>query len=232
MNSPLSNQQPIIQMKGAAKPSLEKKAYQELRRRIINGNYLPGTLLSENELADELNMSRTPIRAAISLLENEGFLETSRGRGVFVKEISLREFHEMFEVLVSMQLYAFDMAVKRGLSFDLEALLSHLDRQILAAEEEDYSSYYESYLQFVETIVSTVKNRNMLQVLEQVKGKYLFRTVSYRKMNSQTLSKPRQAKRANMQIYEALERGDIAGAKEAVYELNDLVYEQIKKFDM
>ncbi len=78
MNSPLSGMQQAIQIKGAGKPSLEKKAYQELRKQIINAVYQPGTLLSENELADTLGMSRTPIRAAISLLETEGFLESVR----------------------------------------------------------------------------------------------------------------------------------------------------------
>ncbi len=124
MNSPLSGMQQAIQIKGAGKPSLEKKAYQELRKQIINAVYQPGTLLSENELADTLGMSRTPIRAAISLLETEGFLESVRGRGVFVKEISFREFREMFEVLVSMQLFVLDVAASRGLAFDLPALRS------------------------------------------------------------------------------------------------------------
>jgi DNA-binding GntR family transcriptional regulator len=232
MNSPLLNHQPIAQMKGAARPSLEKKAYQEIRHQIINGVYLPGTLLSENELADQLNMSRTPIRAAISLLENEGFLESIRGRGVFVKEISFGEFREMFEVLVSLQLFVFEIAAKRELSFDLVFLQNHVDRQIRAAEEGDYSSYYESYLLFVETILSTVKNQNMLQILEQIKGKYLFKMVSYRKMNSQFLPKPAQAKKTNLRIYEALKRGNIAEAKEAIYELNEIVYEQFKIFDV
>ena len=84
---------------------LRKLAYQQLRENIINGHFLPGMLLSENEMAEHFGMSRTPIRAAISLLGTEGFVESIRGRGVFVKEFSFREFHDMFEVLASMQLY-------------------------------------------------------------------------------------------------------------------------------
>lgn len=232
MSSPLSNEQSILRMKGVAKLSLEKKAYQEIRQQIINVDYLPGTLLSENELAEQLNMSRTPIRAAVSLLESEGFLESIRGRGVFVKEISFREFNEMFEVLMSMVLFALDTASKRGLAFDLELLQSHLNRQIKAAEEGDHSSYYESSLLFVETILLAVNNRNMLQILEQIKGKYLFKMVSYRKMNPQSLSKPRQASRANSRIYEALKSGDIKEAKEVIYELSKIVYEQMNIFDI
>jgi DNA-binding GntR family transcriptional regulator len=232
MNSPLSGMQQAIQIKGAGKPSLEKKAYQELRKQIINAVYQPGTLLSENELADTLGMSRTPIRAAISLLETEGFLESVRGRGVFVKEISFREFREMFEVLVSMQLFVLDVAASRGLAFDLPALRSHLERQSAAAAEGDNVGYYDSSLQFVGTMLASCDNPNMLKILENIKGKYMFKLLSYRKQNAEKAPKPNQARSANERIYQALEKNDLPGARLAVLELNELVYKQLKMFDL
>ena len=232
MNSPMSGEQSMIQIKGGAKPSLEKRAYQEIREQIINAVYLPGTLLSENELAEQLKMSRTPIRAAISLLETEGFLESVRGRGVFVKEISFREFREMFEVLVSMQLFVLDIAASRELKFDLPLLREHLGRQTKAAEEGDNVAYYDSSLQFVGTMLSASRNSNMLQILENIKGKYMFKLLSYRKQNAHLVPKPNQARSANQRIYEALESGDLPGAKNAIHELNELVYEQLKMFDL
>jgi DNA-binding GntR family transcriptional regulator len=138
----------------------------------------------------------------------------------------------MFEVLVSMQLFVFDIAANRELSFDFESLQSHLDRQIRAAEEGDNVSYYESYLLFVETILSTVQNRNMLEILEKIKGKYIFKLVSYRKQHAQSLPKPSQAKTNSMRIYEALKRGDIEEAKTTLHELNELVYKQFMQFDI
>ncbi|CAN7169010.1 GntR family transcriptional regulator [Paenibacillus sp. LjRoot56] len=232
MSSLFTQQRQLLQMKSMAKPSLEKKAYQEIRNHIIHANYLPGTLLSENELADQLNMSRTPIRAAISLLEQEGFVESVRGRGVFVKNISSKEFCDMFEVLVSMQIYAFDVAEKRGLSFDLTSLRDHLDLQIEAADNGDHWLYYESSLLFIETILTTVHNQNMMQILEQIKGKYMCKVVSYRTMNPQSLSNPRQGRRINSRIYEALKQGNIQDAKEAIYEVNEILHQQLKQFDI
>src|SRR5690606_21028851 len=172
------------------------------------------------------------IRAAISLLEKEGFLESVQGRGVFVKEISFQAFYEMFEMLVSMQVYALDIAGRRGLSFDIGALKTHLDLQVRAAEEEDYSSYYENSLLFVKTMIAVVRNQSMLQAFEQIKGKYLFKIVSHRKLNADTLPKPKQAKDAHARIYEALLRGDLEAAKTAVDEINDMLYRHIHLIDI
>ena len=80
--------------------SLIDTAYTKIRQKIIHGDFMPGTLLSENELANELNMSRTPIRTAISHLESEGFVVSFKNRGTLVKEISFKEILDMIEVMI------------------------------------------------------------------------------------------------------------------------------------
>lgn len=211
--------------KNMSSPTLETRAYQELRRRIIAAEYLPGTLLSENDLAEQLQMSRTPIRAAISLLVTEGFVESFRGRGVLVKDISFREYAEMLEMLISMQLYVINTAERRGLAFDLPELHKHLERQIQAKENEDIPGYYESFLQFIETVIRTLHNQHMLGVLEQIRGKFLFKMISYRKLYPQY--KPHKSLESNCKAYEALEKGDLEAAKAAVLEIYTVTYESL-----
>ncbi|MCS7464036.1 GntR family transcriptional regulator [Paenibacillus doosanensis] len=232
MNSIAPGEREYPQLTGLAKPSLEKLAYQQIREHIINGHYLPGLLLSENELAERLGMSRTPIRAAISLLETEGFVEAIRGRGVFVKDITFREFLEMFEVLSSLQLYSLDIAAVRKLGFDLPTLEGHLERQLRASEEDDYRTYYESGLLFIETMLHLVKNASMLQIIEQIKGKYMFKIISYRKLHVQALPKPQQSGHFNKRIYQALAAGELDEAKRIVLELVELVRQQFQSFNI
>lgn len=204
--------------------SLESVAYREIRERIMRAEYLPGSMLSENELAGMLGMSRTPIRAAISLLEREGLVGTFRGRGVMVKEVSAHDFSEMYEVLVSMQLFALDTALKRQLSFDIETLGQILDRQQTAMEQNDFYGYYNSTLQFTETILRTIHNESMLQIMELYRGRYVFHTVSYRKKYPQY--RPSRSAQTNRRIYEAIKNGDIVAAKAAVTEQYAEVHEQ------
>ncbi|MCJ8013519.1 GntR family transcriptional regulator [Paenibacillus sp. KQZ6P-2] len=206
-------------------PTLETRAYQELRRRIIYAEYLPGTLLSENDLAEQLQMSRTPIRAAISLLVTEGFVESFRGRGVLVKEISFREYAEILEMLISMQLYVINTAERRELTFDLHTLQEHLERQIQAKEDDNVPAYYESFLQFIETIIRTLHNQHMLSVMEQSRGKVLFKMISYRKQYPQY--KPHKSLESNRKAYEALVKGDLKAAREAVLETYTVTYEDL-----
>ncbi|RUS45314.1 GntR family transcriptional regulator [Cohnella sp. AR92] len=206
--------------------SLETRAYYELRRRIISAEYLPGALLSENDLADQLQMSRTPIRAAISLLITEGYVESLRGRGVLVKDISFREFGEMLETFISLQIYSLDTAGRRGLDLDLEALRTILRQQEEAMKGPDIPAYYENSFSFGKTIVQTVHNEHMMKILEQMQGRYMFKMVSYRKMYPQY--KPHQSLASNRLILEALERGDLARAKTVVLEIYTSSYEQMK----
>jgi len=214
------------------KPSLEKTAYQAIRNAIVNAEYMPGTLLSENELAERLGMSRTPIRAAINLLETEGFVESVKGRGVFVKEISFREFREMFEVLASMQLCVLDLAASRGLAFDMDRLRTVVNRQKEAAELGDNVAYYDCSLDFVGTMLASCGNAHMQQILDTIRGKYKFKMLTYRKQHAESLPQPSQARDANARIYDALLRGELGEARAVALDLNEVVYRQLSMFDI
>ncbi|MFF2482709.1 GntR family transcriptional regulator [Paenibacillus sp. NPDC058071] len=196
--------------------SLELEAYNQIKERIVHAEVMPGMLLSENELATQLGMSRTPVRAAISLLEKEGLVESFKGRGVLVKEISFRQFSQMLEVLVSMQLFVLDSAKQRKIIFDLDALKNYLQQQDAARESGDYLGYYNNSLMCIETILKANDNEYMLQVLDSYRGKFICRMVTFRKQFPQL--KPQWANVMNGKIYHALLRNDYEGAKAAIEE--------------
>ena len=84
------------------KISLVDTAYMMLRERMVCGELMPETLLSENELAEEYQMSRTPIRHAIARLESEGYVTALKNRGVLVKDVGGKEFLDLIEQIQSM----------------------------------------------------------------------------------------------------------------------------------
>lgn len=75
----------------------------ELRRRILDLELAPGTHLVENKLADELGVSRNPVREAIRILSTEGFVELSPRRGAFVARCSSEDAENMFDVRVALE---------------------------------------------------------------------------------------------------------------------------------
>ena len=77
-----------------------KKAivYEELKNRILLNELLPGYPLNEGELASELNVSKTPVREALRLLESEGFIEIVSGRGAIVSYINHNDIKDIFQL--------------------------------------------------------------------------------------------------------------------------------------
>lgn len=81
----------------ARRPSSAARAYEVAKERLLDGSYAPGTLLSENELARELGISRTPVREAFLQLEAEDLLTLYPRRGALVKPISPSEADDVLE---------------------------------------------------------------------------------------------------------------------------------------
>lgn len=83
----------------------KNRAYDELRARLFNNQYEPGTFLSERQLAAELGMSKTPVKAALERLEQEGFITVSPQSGIVVRELSDVEVAEIYEVRMALEGY-------------------------------------------------------------------------------------------------------------------------------
>lgn len=157
--------------KGNLKMKLAKKSYMELRKQIINGDIMPGELLSENKLSKELEVSRTPIRDALLYLENEGFVSTLKNRGSLVKEISYKELFEIVELNNCMAVYAAELAAKGAITFDTDKLNIHLDKQLKAEETDEYTVYLKHSLLFGRTIIENTHNQIMLQTFDTLRDK-------------------------------------------------------------
>ena len=88
---------------GAREPSAAERAHDGIRERIVVGAIRPGQMLSENELAGELGMSRTPIRQALARLQDEGWLTIYPKRGALVREITPAEARALADAAVLLE---------------------------------------------------------------------------------------------------------------------------------
>ncbi|MGM0878840.1 MAG: GntR family transcriptional regulator [Bacillota bacterium] len=197
--------------------SLVEIAYKTIRYDIINAQYMPGTLLSENELAVKLNMSRTPIRGAISRLESEGFVSSLSKRGILVKEISLKELIDLFEVIFFLQSYSIDAVIEKRCAFDLKELQSHLQEQIDAENRDDYHTYVNFSILFTQSMVSSSKNNLMIKMLDSVKDKIIqMAIVNWKQTPTQ---KHYSANETNKKILEAVESEDYEKVRTIIKEM-------------
>ncbi|MBD2868952.1 GntR family transcriptional regulator [Paenibacillus arenilitoris] len=157
-------------------------AYEKILNRIMNGDYMPGDLLSENELAEWLNMSRTPVRMAVYRLESEGYVDLLKNRGIVVKELSLEEMLETVELFDALLKHAFDKVEEYRIDFDLEKIHDYLQKQIIATEEKNYYEYSLNSVAFILSIFQAFRNQVMLETIERLLKKLMITAViSYKR---------------------------------------------------
>ena len=92
-----------------------------IRQAIIDGTFNPGERLMEIQMADEMGVSRTPVREAIRKLELEGFVMIPR-RGTYVADISIRDINEIYEIRACLDELAAGLAAERITDDELETL--------------------------------------------------------------------------------------------------------------
>lgn len=115
-------------MNGAGEmPSKGSQAYAELRRRITSGELVPGSRLSQYELAEDLGMSITPLREAIRRLASEDWLTIDAHRDARVAPMSASEARYLLEVRYSLEPSATELAAKRRTDRDIVAMKSAAD---------------------------------------------------------------------------------------------------------
>ena len=84
---------------------LKDRAYEQIKHRLLNNDYAPGMFLSERQLAENLGMSKTPVKAALERLELEGFIAVSPQQGIIVRELSVHETADLYEIWLALESY-------------------------------------------------------------------------------------------------------------------------------
>lgn len=177
--------------------------YEALREDILNNKYRPGQRLSEEHIARQYEVSRTPVREALKRLHAEGLVEITPHRGAVVRDPSGEELAELCTVRDVLEGLAGRLAA-RSISkvelYTLEQLLADMRR---AVDESRIDELVELNNQFHETIWIATRNRFLAQQLRQLR-----QIIS--RMQASTLTFPGRKEEAH-QEHEALYRAIAAG---------------------
>jgi DNA-binding GntR family transcriptional regulator len=118
-----------------------KAAYDALRRAIVAGELAPGTRLSENELADALGVSRTPVREALLRLREDQLVEVAPQHGTFVTPISTDAVRDAQFLREAVECAAIRLAATRTTPADVAALRALLREQEIARDAGDVDGF-------------------------------------------------------------------------------------------
>ena len=145
--------------------SLHDEVAAQLRDRIFAGELLPGTFLDEARLAEELQISRTPLREALKVLTAEGLVRHEPRRGCFVNEVTEQDLDEIFPVIALLEGRCAREAAINATDADLEELEALHDKLNRHARAKRINEYYAANVAIHEAIIALARNRWLAQVI-------------------------------------------------------------------
>lgn len=146
--------------------SLTSLIFDKIREDILNDKYTAGDKIVEAKLADELGVSRTPVREALKQLELDGLVDNIPNRGVVVKGISNQDIHDIYTIRVAIEGIAARWAVERMDDQVVEDLKEIYDLMEFYTFKDDIDKIFELNTKFHETIYIATKSRYLEQVLK------------------------------------------------------------------
>jgi DNA-binding GntR family transcriptional regulator len=151
---------------GIAKgPTLGEQVYAYIREKIVNDHYRPGQVIVESELAQELNVSRTPVSNAVIMLKERGLIE-DRGGKLTVLDLSIRDVIDLYQCRLAFDGLAARLAAERITEAELDALASHLDVWEQVVEAPDTNALWVADLSFHELIYAASRNAHLQRFSE------------------------------------------------------------------
>ena len=190
---------------------LREIVYEELKRQILIGEILPGTRMMEVDLADEMGVSRTPVREAIRKLEKEGLVTIEPRKGAYASNVSIKDMLVVLEVRQGLEAMAAALAAGKITEAQKEKLTDVLASYRKAVEEEDIEAMIKNDEAFHSEIVSISGNKTLMQVFSTVQELALrFRYIYYDDLNRYE-NMPAE----HLEIEESILSGDSEKARKA-----------------
>jgi DNA-binding GntR family transcriptional regulator len=198
-----------------ASASLRDQAYAKLKQAIAEADIYHSReeiRLDEKELSEALGVSRTPVREAMTLLEQEGFLRTVPRRGIYIQRKTKKEIVDMICMWAALESMAARLATLRASDEDIAALRHMFDNFRDTTPDEHIEEYSEANIAFHQSIVRLSQSQIIVNTMSN-----LF--VHVRAIRKMTIAQSDRASRSivdHMRIIEALEKRDTELAESLV----------------
>jgi DNA-binding GntR family transcriptional regulator len=153
--------------------TLGEEAADKIRRAIASGHFPAGARLVETELAQELGLSRSPVREAFLLLEQEGLIVRHPRRGAFVRGLSRRETEEIYSIRTVLESFAVRRVVERMQAELATSLHVLLERLRDAAQAEDLEAFGQADAALHEQIIDAADHLLLKQMFSGLQTRML-----------------------------------------------------------
>lgn len=208
------------------RPNLSEAVYEIVKQRLLSQQLEPGTKLREEDLADQLGVSRTPVREAINKLEREGLVEIIPRYGTFVPNISPKDVEEIYQLRETLEGLAMRLALPR---FSRNKLLelTRIHKECEAPiEKGDFDPFIRVDTAFHHLLVKLSKNERLIRLMSNLDNQI-------RLGRLESFSVPGRAKKSleeHETVIEAMLKGDADEAEELLRQHSRNAKENILRF--
>lgn len=150
---------------------LKQQAYVQLKSLIQSATFQPGDFLSERQLALRLGMSKTPVKAALERLEAEGFITVSPQQGIVVRELSIHEVADQFEIRIALESFVVRSLATRINADQTKQLRDVLKAHKSAVAKQDSARCVELDTDFHIMLSRFHGNMEILKVMSQLRDR-------------------------------------------------------------
>jgi len=157
-------------------PSVDDAAYLQIKQAILDCVLAPGTPLVETRLAEELGVSRTPVRRAIARLEQEGFVSADASKGYNVARIRFRDLEEMYQLREILECHLIRETADRFTESELAEMENTLQAAEQNLERDDYPAFLATNRAFHHAFDRKYGNQHISEVLDRL-DEHVYRAI-------------------------------------------------------
>jgi DNA-binding GntR family transcriptional regulator len=146
--------------------SLKDQVYDYLRDQMGKGKLLPGSLVNLDATSRKLGISKTPLRDALLRLELEGFVTILPRKGVYVKEVTLEDIRDAYQIIGALESTALLSAagmIEDSHGKEMEELIQGMRSAI---EKDDFKTYYALNLDFHDSYIQLCGNDTLIRIID------------------------------------------------------------------
>lgn len=146
-----------------------ERIYRTLRDRICLLDYPPGTRLSEEDLAEEFNTSRTPVRRVLTRLETEGLTRTLHGIGTIVADADIEELQQVYHLRLELAVLIGRLSPIPRTEADLERIRGLIARcDALADQDPDHKAFARLNMEFSAEVSAMIGNQPLREISDRL----------------------------------------------------------------
>lgn len=187
-------------------------AYNQIKESIMNQEIKPGDCLSENSIAEKLNMSRTPVREALKMLASEDLIDIKNGIGAYVKTLSFKDILEIFEVRKNLEMLAVETSINNFTDNeldDLEERLIEMLRRHKTGELVKLEKFNRMDSEIHNLFINKCDNKYIKSIMEEIN----IRIVAYQYISLSELGNMEESINQHLRLLELARLKDIKGLK-------------------